>query len=116
VLSRRWHAEAELVLCAKYVYHSGMANSVGERLNWNQIKELYDQQRVELIDYDWPEGEPHPRSGIVRCHSSDKGEFYRMSNQDPLPEDSAIVFVGPPRNSSTTALSPSLIRVEPCAK
>ena len=91
----------------------GMEN---KKLTWEEIEKLYDQQRVQLIDYDWPEGDPHPRSGVVRSHGADKKEFYRQCKLEPVPNDSAIVFVGPPRNPDGVVFSPSLIRIEPCAK
>ncbi len=87
-----------------------------QKVTWEEIEKLYDQQRVELVDYDWPEGDPHPKSGVVRSHSADKKDFYRQCKLEPVPNDSAIVFVGPPRTPEGTIFSPSLIRFEPCAK
>ena len=85
-------------------------------LNWEEIEKLYDQQRVELVDYDWPDGDSHPRSGVVRSHGADKKDFYRQCNREPVPSDSAIVFVGLPRIPEGVIFSPSLLRVDPCAK
>lgn len=87
-----------------------------EKLTWVEIEKLYDQQRVELVDYDWPEGDPYPRSGVVRSHGSNKKEFYQQCRREPVPDDSAILFVGVPRIPEGTVFSPSLIRLEPCEK
>jgi hypothetical protein len=83
---------------------------MGQRLSWEKIKELYDQQYVELVSYDWPEEEIHPRSGIVRAHSSDRAEFYRQVGKDS-PIDSAIVFVGKVSLPKDVIFSPGLRRV-----
>lgn len=89
---------------------------MAEKLSWEEIERRYDQQRVELVDYDWPEGDPHPSSGIVRTHSADKKDFYQLCKREPVPDDSAIVFVGFPRIPDGVVFSPSLIRIEPCEK
>ncbi len=83
-----------------------------QRLTWDEIKSLYDQERVELVDYDWPDGAPHPSCGIVRSHSADKKAFYEQCKRNPRPDDVAIVFVGPPKKSDGVVFSPSLARVE----
>jgi hypothetical protein len=64
-----------------------------ERLTWKEIEERYDQQWVELVDYDWPEGDFQPRSGVVRTHAADKKAFHRDCRREPVPEDSADLFV-----------------------
>ena len=56
-------------------------------------------------------GDPYPRSGVVRSHASDKKEFYKQCNREPVPDDSAILFVGVPQRPEGTVFSPSLIRV-----
>ena len=70
---------------------------MAKRLIWDEIKTLYNEEWVELTDYDWPEGTPWPKAGIVRVHSPNRKEFWRLANAaQPSVTDSAIVFVGPP--------------------
>ena len=64
-----------------------------KKLSWSEICAQYDQEWVELIDYDWPEEEAFPRSGTIRVHAAMRKEFDRLINEDP-PADSALVFVG----------------------
>jgi hypothetical protein len=52
---------------------------IEKKLTWEQIEEQYDQEWVELIDYDWPEGMPYPQAGTVRVHASDCKTFYYYS-------------------------------------
>jgi hypothetical protein len=67
-----------------------------ENLTWEQIKERYSEQWVELIDYDWPDGVPWPKSGVVRVHSPERKEFWRLvKEKQPEVTDSAIVYAGP---------------------
>jgi len=89
----------------------------GERLTWEEIEKRFDQQWVELVDYDWPAGDPNPQSGIVRTHSNERREFYRLANEEPVPRDSAILFVG--RKSfykDGVYFVPNLSRIAICAK
>ena len=79
-------------------------------LTWEEIKKQYDQEWVELVDYDWPEEETYPRSGIVRVHSRERAEFYRLAEIDS-PRDSALVFVGKPSLPPGQVFSPGLRRV-----
>ena len=63
------------------------------KLTWEEIKKLYDQEWVELVDYDWPDEDPDPRAGVVRVHAKTREDFDRLTDIDPA-KDSAIVFVG----------------------
>ncbi len=69
-----------------------------KKLTWQEIKERFDQEWVQLIDYDWPEGEPFPSAGVVQFHASDRKEFDTLSRQNPV-DDAACVFVGKPHLS-----------------
>jgi hypothetical protein len=64
-------------------------------LTWAEIARLYDKEWVELVDYNWPEEEEYPRSGIVRVHAKTRKDFDKLTEIDP-PRDSAFVFVGVP--------------------
>lgn len=64
-----------------------------KKISWEEIRKLYDQEWVELIDYDWPDEESDPRAGVVRVHARTREEFDRLTDIDP-PKDSAIAFVG----------------------
>ena len=84
--------------------------------SWDKIKADYNQEWVELISYDWPDTETYPISGIVRSHGSEKKDFYTQCQSAPVPDDSAILFVGPPKVVDSVALTPSLafMLVQPC--
>lgn len=63
------------------------------KLLWEQINRLFKGEWVELVDYEWDETEPEPKSGVVRVHSSDHREFERLILVNP-PIHSALIFVG----------------------
>ncbi len=70
-----------------------------KKLSWEEIKERYNQEWVELVDYDWPDGTPYPQSGIVRAHASERKRFYENCKEHDMlegtsPSDAAILFVG----------------------
>lgn len=64
-----------------------------KKLTWDEIKRLYPDEWVELVDYDWPEEEQDPRGGVVRVHAKTRQEFDRLADIDP-PTDSAYAYVG----------------------
>ena len=63
------------------------------KLTWDEIKALYPDEWVELIDYDWPDEEQDPRAGVVRVHAKTRDEFDKATAIDP-PRDAASVYVG----------------------
>jgi hypothetical protein len=66
---------------------------MAEKLTWEQIKELYNEEWVELVEYDWPDESPDPTAGVVRVHAKTREEFDRLTDINP-PWDAAIVYVG----------------------
>ena len=44
---------------------------MADMLTWQEIERRYNEQWVQLIDYEWFEGEPYPAAGIsVRSTSA----------------------------------------------
>ncbi len=85
---------------------------MAEKLSWDEILKRYNQEWVELVDYDWPDEEPDPKSGIVRVHAKTRAEFDRLTDVDP-PQDSAYVFVGKPKRSEYTTRGYRYIEIVP---
>ncbi len=85
-------------------------------LTWEEIKKRYDGEWVELVDYEWPEGEPYPRVGVVRTHGINKKRFHQDCRREPAPTISAFLFVGKRASVDSRIFSPSLIRVLQCEK
>lgn len=83
-----------------------------KKLTWEEIKKLYDQEWVELVDYDWPEGTPYPRSGVVRVHDADRKNFHAAVKMQ-TPAGSALVFVGTPHMNPQEVRN-NLFRVVQC--
>ena len=90
-----------------------------KKQTWEEIKKQYDQEWVELVDYDWPDGTPYPRAGIVRAHAPERKQFYQICKEHDVreedsPSDAAIVFVGRINPANQPYLSASLVRMVPC--
>lgn len=64
-----------------------------KKLSWEEIKKQYNQEWVELIDYDWSDEEAYPRAGIVRVHARSRKEFDDLAAVD-APTDSAYIYTG----------------------
>jgi hypothetical protein len=89
---------------------------MNEKLTWDEILKRYDQQYVELVDFDWPDEEPNPLSGIVRTHNADKKEFYRQTKREPQPDDAAILWVGKLPREEGVYHAYNAMRIEVCEK
>ena len=81
-----------------------------KKLTWDEIKKHYNNEWVELIDFDWPEESLYPSSAIVRVHAPDRAEFYKLASENPA-RDSAFLFVGEYGRPKGTYLSSNLRRV-----
>jgi hypothetical protein len=62
-------------------------------LSWDEIRNLYPDQWVELVDFEWDEFESDPRSGVVRRQAKERKELHGQFMKDPV-DNSAIVFTG----------------------
>ena len=83
-----------------------------EKLTWDEISKEYHEQWVELIDYDWPEGTPYPRAGVVRAHDKDRKKFHALVKSQ-TPAGSALLFVGAPSRTEGVVHN-NLVRVVAC--
>ena len=83
-----------------------------KKMTWDEIKKLHDKEWIELIDFEWAEGDAYPRSGVVRVHSADRRTFYALANKEPRPQDSAILFVGKAGLPAGTILCSSFLKIE----
>jgi hypothetical protein len=81
-----------------------------KKLTWEKISKHYDQEWVELVDYDWPETDLYPHSGIVRVHAKTRAEFDDLADRDP-PFDSAYIFVGEPMRNEDMVVTRGCSRV-----
>lgn len=69
----------------------------GKKLSWQEIKSDFNQEWVELVDFDWPEGEPFPVTAKVKAHASNRKDFYKQLELEvSKPKDCALLFVGDP--------------------
>jgi len=82
---------------------------MGEKLTWKEIEEKYNHEWVLLDDFDWPDGTPYPKSGIVICHSQDRKEFNQLVH-DSGAINIARVFVGKPKIPENVLVSYNMVR------
>ncbi len=87
---------------------------MSELLSWDEIKKQFDQEWVQLVDYDWPEGEPVPRAGRIRVHAPTRKEFNKLVRAQESPRDAARVYVGKPLSNPSTVISCNSMRISEC--
>jgi len=80
---------------------------MNNQLTWDEIRNIYRDEWVELVDYDWNEFEPKPRSGVIRDHAKDRRELHARFMKVPV-EDSAIVYTGAMKFDEGTIFSANL--------
>ena len=81
-----------------------------EKLTWDQICKQYDKEWVHLIDYDWTDGEPWPKSGVVHLHAKTRKDFDDlMMASDPI--SGARIFVGKIEGSEDLIMMGNFMRV-----
>ena len=80
---------------------------MSDKLTWKEIKETYPDQWVELVDFEWDEFEPDPRSGVVRRQAKGRKELHEDFMKDPV-DNSAIVFTGTMKIREGTVFSANL--------
>lgn len=51
---------------------------VADKLTWDEIKRQYPDERVALIDEDWPDDQGLPLAGVVFAHSPDHARLIEM--------------------------------------
>jgi hypothetical protein len=78
------------------------------RLPWNTVKEYFNDQWVELTDYEWDWNSPVPEWAIVGNHAANRSELISRLNganegSESSVQKSIILYVGAshPLQSST---------------
>lgn len=80
------------------------------KMSWNKIKQLFDGEWVELVEFDWEWSSPFPRTARVRQHAPDRAELLELiGDSDAARKNSIILYVGAAaaalnRESSVAAL------------
>ena len=67
---------------------------MNKKLTWNEIRDQYRDEWVQLIDVDWDLSNPDPQAGVVRVHHKDKKEFKKLLAHGEKPQRAALVFTG----------------------
>lgn len=81
-----------------------------EKLTWDEILKAYNQEWVHLVDYEWMDGEPYPKRGIVRIHAKSRKDFDDlMLAAEPI--SGARLFVGKGEESHDLIMMGNFMRV-----
>lgn len=64
------------------------------RMSWNQIKDLFANQWVELIDFEWDWDRTSPRWARIRHFSPDRQSLIEKIDSSGKIDDSVVLFIG----------------------
>ncbi len=84
-----------------------------EILSWKEIEQKYHDHWVQLIDFEWEEGEPRPIRGKVRISAPTRREFNKLVLDSP-PANAARIYVGAHSLPDGIILSSNLTKIIPC--
>lgn len=82
------------------------------KLTWEEIKKRYDQEWILLDDFDWDEEDEFPKAGVVAVHAKERREFDRLIAARAPGFDSALIFVGEPKNPGNEITTRGYSRIE----
>ena len=68
---------------------------MNKRLSWSRIKDFFQGEWVELVDFEWEWGKSNPRWAVVRYHASDRNQLMRKIQMSGERSDSIVLFIGP---------------------
>lgn len=63
-------------------------------MSWSRIKDLFEGEWVELIDFDWEWSSPFPKFARVRNHASDRTELMGLIAAEGAASNSVILYIG----------------------
>ena len=79
---------------------------MNQRYSWEQIREQFNGQWVELVQYHWPWRRATPTWAIVKEHASDYSALQRVIASQSPTSGSVVMFVGAPE--SVVSFEPSV--------
>lgn len=87
---------------------------MAQKLSWKEIKELYPDQWVELIECDWDPVEPDPACGVVRHHAKKRKELHELIMKDKPVNDAAVIYAGDIKFAEGMVFNANLHSVTSC--
>ena len=61
---------------------------------WSQLKNFFEGQWVELIEYKWDWNAATPSWARIRHHASDRAELLELIRKDKKVAGSVLLFIG----------------------
>ena len=63
------------------------------RLSWSKIRDIYEGEWIEVVDYDWPWNRSTPNWGVIRYHHPDRAELLRLIQSGGKHSDSLVLHI-----------------------
>jgi hypothetical protein len=72
---------------------------------WSKLKNFFEGQWVELVDYKWDWNAAAPSCARIRHHATDRSELLELIRQDKKIPGSVVLFIGAQHSSFEHSLS-----------
>ena len=83
-------------------------SSSTKSIPWSHIRDFFEGQWIELVDYKWDWNAPTPTCGTIRHHSSDRAELLELIRKDRKIEGSVVLYVGNRRSTFEHSLTAAI--------
>ena len=81
------------------------ASVSAKRIAWSQLKDFFEGQWVELVDYKWDWNQAAPTWATVRYHAAERAELLAMIRKSGEVSGSVVLFIGNIRSTFEHSLS-----------
>ena len=86
---------------------------MAEKLSWEEIQQRYNGEWVELVDYEWLEGEPYPKAARIHAHAQSRKDFNKCCVENRFPGEAARLFVGRAMRTANSIFSCNAVKIIP---
>ena len=78
---------------------------VSKKIGWSQLKDFFEGEWVELVDYEWNWKQPYPSWARIRHHAPDRAELLEFIRSDRSLAGSVVIFIGSAHSTFEHSLS-----------
>ena len=85
--------------------YSAKTPSTSKPIAWSKLKNFFEGQWVELVEYKWDWNAAAPSCARIRHHATDRSELLELIRRDKKVPGSVVLFIGAQHSSFEHSLS-----------